>query len=47
LTQKRINELDDLIGDYSGTSLTPLKEQLGESVSYEELRLWQAAKMRE
>jgi uncharacterized protein YpbB len=47
LTQERINELDELIGDYSGTSLTPLKEQLGESVSYEELRLWQAAKMRE
>ncbi len=47
LPQERIAELDDLIGDYEGTSLTPLKEQLGDDVSYEELRLWQASKMRD
>ena len=47
LTHDRIAELDDLIGDYEGTSLTPLKEQLGDDVSYEELRLWQASKMRD
>jgi uncharacterized protein YpbB len=47
LPQDRITELDELIGDYTGTSLTPLKEQLGDNVSYEELRLWQASKMRD
>jgi uncharacterized protein YpbB len=47
LPQDRIAELDDLIGDYTGASLTPLKEQLGDEVSYEELRLWQASKIRD
>ena len=47
LNQDRINELYDLIGEYAETSLTPLKERLGDDVSYEELRLWQAAKMRD
>ena len=43
---KRISELADLFGDYQGTSLTPLKEQLGEAVTWEELKLYQASTMR-
>lgn len=43
---KRINELADLFGDYQGTSLGPLKEQLGDAVTWEELKLYQASTLR-
>lgn len=43
---KRIGELADLFGDYQGTSLTPLKEQLGDAVTWEELKLYQASTLR-
>jgi uncharacterized protein YpbB len=43
---KRISELSDLFGDYQGTSLTPLKEQLGDAVTWEELKLYQASTLR-
>jgi uncharacterized protein YpbB/GTPase SAR1 family protein len=43
---KRISELADLFGDYQGTSLTPLKEQLGDAVTWEELKLYQASTLR-
>jgi uncharacterized protein YpbB/GTPase SAR1 family protein len=46
MDQKRINELADLFGDYQGSSLTPLKEQLGDAVSWEELKLYQASTLR-
>jgi uncharacterized protein YpbB len=43
---ERIRELEDLIGEYDNISLGPLKEKLGDKVTYDELRLLQAAKMR-
>lgn len=43
---KRISQLEDLIGAFEGISLGPLKEKLGDDVSYDELRLFQASKMR-
>ncbi len=43
---KRISELADLFGDYQGTSLTPLKEQLGDAVTWDELKLYQASTLR-
>jgi uncharacterized protein YpbB len=46
MEHERISELSDLIGNYEETSLGPLKERLGEAVSYDELRLYQASKMR-
>lgn len=45
LSQKRISELQDIINDFEGSSLTSLKERFGDKVSYEELRLIQASKI--
>jgi uncharacterized protein YpbB len=42
----RISLLEELIGDYEGSSLGALKEKLGDDVSYDELRLYQASKLR-
>jgi uncharacterized protein YpbB len=46
MEQMRINKLEELIGDFEGTSLGALKEKLGDEVSYDELRMYQASKMR-
>lgn len=46
LEPDRIAKLEDLIGDWEGSSLGQLKEQLGDDVSYDEIRLFQASKMR-
>jgi uncharacterized protein YpbB len=46
MDRKRISQLEDLIGEFDGISLGPLKEKLGDDVSYDELRLFQASKMR-
>jgi hypothetical protein len=35
-----------MFGDYQGTSLTPLKEKLGNKVSWDELKLFQASTLR-
>jgi uncharacterized protein YpbB len=42
MSTDRINELADYFEDYKETSLTPLKEKLGDLVSWEELKLYQA-----
>ena len=46
LSNDRITELEDLVGDTEGTSLGQIKEKLGDKVSYDELRLLQAARIR-
>lgn len=46
MEQDRINQLENLIGEFEGTSLGQLKEKLGDDVSYDELRMFQASKMR-
>lgn len=43
LERYRINELEELFSKYNGMSLTPLKEQVGEEFSWEELKLYQAS----
>jgi len=43
LEHDRINELEELFSKYNGMSLTPLKEQVGEEFSWEELKLYQAS----
>jgi uncharacterized protein YpbB len=40
---ERIQELAELFEDFEGTSLTPLKEKLGNKVTWDELKLYQAA----
>jgi uncharacterized protein YpbB len=46
LEPERIAKLEELIGVWEGTSLGQLKEQLGDEVSYDEIKLYQASKMR-
>ena len=45
MSQKRIQELASMFDGYEGTSLSPLKEKLGNKVTWEELKLYQAASM--
>ncbi|MES2800271.1 MAG: helix-turn-helix domain-containing protein [Bacteroidota bacterium] len=45
LSQQRISELEDLLQEYEGLSLTAMKEELGDKVSYNELKLIQASKI--
>ena len=42
MSPERIDQLADYFEDYKESSLTPLKEKLGELVSWEELKLYQA-----
>jgi uncharacterized protein YpbB len=42
----RISYLEEMVGEFEGTSLGQLKEKLGDDVSYDELRLYQASKIR-
>jgi uncharacterized protein YpbB len=44
LDAKRIKELDVIFEDYNETSLTPLKEKVGDAFTWEELRLFKASK---
>jgi uncharacterized protein YpbB len=46
LEPERIAKLEELIGNWEGSSLGQLKEQLGNEVSYDEIKLYQASKMR-
>lgn len=43
MEEKRIQELSSLFEDYDGTSLAPLKEKLGNKVTWDELKLYQAS----
>jgi hypothetical protein len=43
MEQKRINEISDLLSDVNLTSLSKLKEQFGNKISWEELKLYQAS----
>lgn len=45
MDEKRIREIEDYFEGYEGSSLTPLKERLGNKVSWDELKLVQASKM--
>jgi uncharacterized protein YpbB len=45
MSPKRIQELSSMFDGYDGTSLSPLKEKLGDKVTWEELKLYQAASM--
>jgi len=46
LEPDRIAKLEELMGDWEGSSLGQLKEQLGDEVNYDEIKLYQASKMR-
>ena len=43
MTKERINELEEMFDDYDDISLTPLKEKLGDAVTWEELKLYKAS----
>lgn len=45
MTVKRISEVEDYFQDFEGTSLTPLKEKLGDKATWAELKWVQASKM--
>lgn len=46
ISKDRIRQLEELFGDYQGTSLSPLKEKLGDLVTWDELKLYQASTLR-
>ena len=43
MSKERINELETIFEDYHETSITPLKEKLGDTVSWDELKLYRAS----
>lgn len=43
MEQNRINEISELLSDLNLTSLTKVKEQIGDKISWEELKLYQAS----
>jgi hypothetical protein len=43
MSPKRINELATIFDGFEGTSLAPLKEKLGNKVTWDELKLYQAS----
>jgi uncharacterized protein YpbB len=43
MSKERIRELEEFFEDYTENSLTPLKEKLGDKVSWEELKLFRAS----
>ncbi len=45
MSPKRINELANMFEGFEGTSLSPLKEKLGNKVTWDELKLYQAHSM--
>lgn len=42
MSPKRISEVGKLFGDYAEVSLSPLKEKLGDKVTWAELKMYQA-----
>jgi hypothetical protein len=47
MSPKRISELATMFEGFEGTSLSPLKEKLGNKVTWEELKLYQAHSLRD
>lgn len=45
MEEARIREIETYFEEYEGNSLTPLKEKLGDKVSWDELKLVQASKL--
>ena len=45
MSPKRISELATMFDGFEGTSLSPLKEKVGNKVTWEELKLYQAHSM--
>ena len=45
MNEKRIHELATIFDGFEGTSLAPLKEKLGNKVTWDELKLYQASTM--
>ncbi len=45
MSPKRINDLANMFEGFEGTSLSPLKEKLGNKVTWDELKLYQAHSM--
>ena len=45
MSPKRINELANMFEGFEGTSLSPLKEKLGNKVTWDELKMYQASTM--
>ena len=43
MSKERIREIESYFEDYNESSLTPLKEKLGDAVSWEELKLYRAS----
>jgi len=43
MNEKRIHELASMFDGFEGTSLGPLKEKLGNKVTWDELKLYQAS----
>lgn len=46
MDENRISQLEDYFRNYEGASLSPLKEKLGNKVTWDELKLYQASTMR-
>jgi uncharacterized protein YpbB len=42
MSEKRIHELATMFDGFEGTSLSPLKEKIGNKVTWDELKLYQA-----
>jgi len=43
MNEKRIHELARMFDGFEGISLTPLKEKLGNKVTWDELKIYQAS----
>lgn len=46
MDEEKIRQLAEIVDGYEGTSLGPLKEQVGDRFTWEELKLYQAHKLR-
>ena len=45
MEQHRINELQELLENRELSSLSKIKDELGDQISWDELKLYQASKM--
>jgi hypothetical protein len=43
MNEARIKEIQSLVGQVGGTSLSQIKSQIGEQISWDELRIYQAS----
>jgi uncharacterized protein YpbB len=43
MNEARIKEIQSLVGQVGGTSLSQIKSQIGEKISWDELRIYQAS----